>query len=163
MTFRAVDMVRLAERLGATTACGFMFEEGTTMNSVEYLVHEIGHALSVHVKPFTAVMAGAAFVHGRLAERRVGTVVAAILRRQSDKGVHNECLVLAAEAVILPRLGLHVDLDGLVELGVDQGVKPDKLRAEIGSPASRRLAVAVLRYVGRRVGTASSKVWKEMR
>lgn len=157
MTFRATDMVRLAERLGATTACGFMFEEGTTMNSVEYLIHEIGHALSVHVKPFAAVMVGGLY------QRRMSTVVAAILRRRSDKGVHNECLVLAAEAVILPRLGLHVDLDGLVELGVDQGVKPDKLRAEIGSPASRRLAVAVLRYVGRRVGTASSKVWKEMR
>ncbi len=157
MTFRATDMGRLAERLGTRTTCGFLFEEGTTMNSVEYLIHEIGHALSVHVKPFAAV-----FVDG-LPRRRMSTVVAAILRRRSDEGVHNECLVLAAEAVILPRLGLHVDLDELVVLGVDQGVEPAKLRAEIGSPASRRLAVAVLRYVGRRVGTASSKVWKETR
>lgn len=157
MTFRATDMGRLADRLGTRTTCGFLFEEGTTMNSVEYLIHEIGHALSVRVKPFAVVMVGG------LPQRRMSTVVAAILHRRSDKGVHNECLVLAAEAVILPRLGLHVDLDGLVELGVDQGVKPDKLRAEIGSPASRRLAVAVLRYVGRRVGTASSEVWKEAR
>ena len=93
MTFRATDMGRLAERLGTRTTCGFLFEEGTTMNSVEYLIHEIGHALSVHVKPFAAV-----FVDG-LPRRRMSTVVAAILRRRSDEGVHNECLVLAAEAV----------------------------------------------------------------
>lgn len=153
--YRAADMGRLADRLGARTTCGFLYEEGTTMNSVEYLIHEIGHALSVHVRPF-AVVSG-----DGLPQRRMSTVVAAILHRRSDKGVHNECLVLAAEAAILPRLGLHVDTECLVELGVDQGVKPDKLRAEFGSPASRRLAVAVLRYVGRRVGTASSKVWKE--
>ena len=97
------------------------------MNSVEYLIHEIGHALSVHVKPFAAV-----FVDG-LPRRRMSTVVAAILRRRSDEGVHNECLVLAAEAVILPRLGLHVDLDELVVLGVDQGVEPAKLTAAMSS------------------------------
>lgn len=152
---RAADMVRLAQRLDATTTCAFLFEKNTTMNSIEYLIHEIGHALSVHVKPFPVVLVGG------LPQRRMSTVVAAILHRRSDKGVRNECLVLAAEAAILPRLGLHVDTECLVELGVDQGVKPDKLRAEFGSPASRRLAVAVLRYVGRRVGIASSKVWKE--
>lgn len=142
-------MMCLAKRLGAETALSHVFKHNT-LNTIENLVHEIGHALSLQVRPFA--------VPGDGLHAKMGLVVAGILERRRDKGVYNECLVLACEATVLPRLGIAVDIDELVNVGIDQGVKPAKLRKTLSSKAARKLASSVLRYLGRhdRMRTSAS-------
>lgn len=135
----AERMDQLARRLGATTKSDHLFSH-PRLNMIEHLVHEIGHALSVGIRPFDHAPE----------QISMGASVAQVLNRIWDKGCHNECLVLAAEATVLPRLGIEVAIGDLVDVGVDQGVRPWKLRAAVGSKDARKLACLVLRYIGRR-------------
>lgn len=139
-------MSELARRLGATTTSEHLFPH-SSLNVIEHLVHEIGHALSVGIRPYDRVL-----------KISMGASVAQTLNRRRDKGRYNECLVLAAEATVLPRLGIGVELDDLVAVGLDQDVQPWRLRSAVGSKPARKLACLVLRYIGCRNAKRSRHV-----
>lgn len=140
MLIGAVDVQRLFARLGLNTAEDPIFEGDRGL--VEHLAHEIGHALSL----------GLAIGPG------VNKAIDLTLMRDCShrKQIREEALVLAAEAVALPRLGVRFEehTPGLTmrDAAEVQGV-PDKVywRA-FGSKAARELGVRVLRYMGRRAG-----------
>ena len=135
-----LDMRRLFERLGLNTLEDPIFEGDRGL--VEHLAHEIGHALSLGLEIGPGV----------------STAIEITLMRDCSphKQIREEALVLAAEAITLPRLGVRFEehTPGLTmrDAAEVQGV-PDKVywRA-FGSKAARQLGVRVLRYMGRRAG-----------
>lgn len=139
MLIGMTDMRRLFERLRLDTLEDPIFEGDKGL--VEHLAHEVGHALSLGLEIGPGIdKAIALTLSGRSKPRQIG----------------NEALVLAAEAVTLPRLGVHFEEDHagqtLRDAAEVQGV-PDRVywRA-FRSEAARELGVRVLRYLGRRGG-----------
>jgi len=135
-----LDAQRLFERLGLDALEDPIFEGDRGM--VEHLAHEIGHALSL----------------GLEIGKGVAKAIDITLRRDCSqrKQVREEALVLAAEAVALPRLGVsfkeHTPGLTMRDAAEVQGV-PDKVYWNAyGSKAARELGVRVLRYIGRRAG-----------
>lgn len=133
------DMERLAKHLNVFEEdCPFSGPEGV----VEHLAHEVGHAMSLGWRPFRGM------------EQAVGLTLS--MDRTPAQARRNEALVLAAEAIVLPRLGIHYREEYAGQTMRDaaevQGV-PDKVYWRMfGSKAARELGVRVLRYLGRRAG-----------
>lgn len=140
MLIGTLDTRRLYDRLGLSTSDGPIFEGDRGL--VEHLAHEIGHALSLGlaIGPGVTKTINITLIHDCSPHKRI----------------REEALVLAAEAITLPRLGVHFEehTPGLTmrDAAEVQGV-PDKVywRA-FGSKAARQLGVRVLRYMGRRAG-----------
>lgn len=139
MLIAAGDMRRLFEHLRLGSLEDPIFDGA--MGLVEHLAHEIGHALSL----------------GLVIGPGIDKAIALTLSdRSKPVQIREEALVLAAECVALPRLGVHFDehTPGLTmrDAGEVQGV-PDKVfwRA-FGSRAARELGMRVLHYLLRRSG-----------
>lgn len=93
MLIGITDMRRLFERLGLDGLdSGPIFEGDHGL--VEHLAHEVGHALSLGLHPSRGVETAIHVSLGDLSKRRQN---------------REETLVLAAEAVVLPRLGIHFE------------------------------------------------------
>lgn len=133
------EVARLVAKLQTFVTDEHVFPLGLA-NTTENMVHEIAHALSLGIRPTEQIKSN---IFNTLVTYR-------------DAGTGNECLTLACEATTLPRLGIPVDLNALLDAGVTQGVDRDRLRRAIGSKRARKLAVMVLRYIGRQVGMRSS-------
>jgi hypothetical protein len=101
------DARRLFDRFGLDALDDPVFEGDSGL--VEHLAHEVGHALSLGLTPSRGI------------DKAIALTLNDLPRYDQ---ILEEALVLAAEAVALPRLGVHF--------------------AELG--------VRVLRYMGRRAG-----------
>lgn len=139
MLIGAVDVQRLFARLGLNTAEDPIFEGDRGL--VEHLAHEIGHALSLGLTP----------------SRGVDKAIALTLNGLPKRGqILEEALVLAAEAVTLPRLGVHFEEhepgQTMRDAAEVQGVPDHIYWTAFGSRDAAELGVRVLRYLGRRAG-----------
>jgi hypothetical protein len=134
------DMRRLFGRLGLDPLEDPIFDGDRGL--VEHLAHEVGHALSL----------GLAIGPG------IAKAIDLTLRRDCSprKQIREEALVLAAEAVALPRLGVSFSENfagqTLRDAAEVQGVPDRDYWRAFGSKAARELGVRVLRYMGRRAG-----------
>ncbi|WP_298625078.1 hypothetical protein [uncultured Zoogloea sp.] len=140
MLIAAFDARRLFERLGLDTLEDPIFEGDRGL--VEHLAHEIGHALSLGLEIGLGI----------------NKAIDITLRRDCSprKQIREEALVLAAEAIALPRLGVHFSESypgqTLRDAAEVQGVPNRDYWRAFGSKAARQLGVRVLRYIGRRAG-----------
>lgn len=141
MLIGVTDMRRLSLRLGLGRTGGGspIFEDNDGL--VESLAHEVGHALSLGLLPSRGVETAIHVSLGNLSKRRQN---------------REEALVLAAEAVVLPRLGIHFDerTPGMTlrDAAEVQGVPDQVFWRAFGSSAARELGMRVLHYLLRRCG-----------
>lgn len=140
MLIGAIDVRRLFARLGLNTTEDPIFEGDRGL--VEHLAHEIGHAISL----------GLAIGPG------VDKAIEITLMRDCSpcKQIREEALVLAAEAITLPRLGVHFEEhepgQTMRDAAEVQGVPDHIYWTAFGSRDAAALGVRVLRYLGRRAG-----------
>lgn len=127
MLIGITDMRRLFERLGLdglNSPGGPIFDGDNGL--VEHLAHEVGHALSLGLVPSQGVETAINLSLGDLSKRRQ---------------IREEALVLAAEAVVLPRLGIHFEENTpgmtLRDAAEVQGVPDQVFWRAFGSSAAR--------------------------
>lgn len=132
------DMKRLADSLGSYHRNEWAFPGWCDAGVVAHLAHEVGHCFSVlDCLPY----------HGM--EEAIHLT---LIHKHPDRGVTNEALVLAAEAVATMRLGLPVPRAASETAGTYQDVPLAVLDAAYGSSAARALGDRVFWYLARHGG-----------
>lgn len=143
------DMKRLADSLESYHRNEWAFPGWCDAGVVAHLAHEVAHCFSVlNCLPYRGMEA----IHLML------------IHKHPDRGVTNEALVLAAEAVATMRLGLLVPRAASEAAGSSQDVPLAVLDAAYGSPAARALGDRVFWYLARhggqgRWGCSFARTW----
>jgi hypothetical protein len=130
--------VALAKVMGQSTEFQYMFDGD--LNTVEFMLHEIGHALSLGIDTDPALWAK----DSACKKDRIDHAISVALGSPGVVATWEEAVVLAAESILFRRLGYPVDRYALAETAWIQGVSDDELASALRSPAAADLAERML-------------------
>jgi hypothetical protein len=134
-----IDIARglvVAKQMRQTTDQHYMFDGD--LNQVEFLIHEIGHAISLGID--TDPLAWAA------KKGRIDHAISVALGAPLIIATMEEAFVLAAEAVLFACLGEPIDKYTLAETAWIQGVSDDELADALDSQEAEELAGRILNW-----------------
>jgi hypothetical protein len=126
----------IAKQMRQTTDQHYMFDGG--LNQVEFLIHEIGHAISLGLDTDPVSWAAK--------EGRIDHAVSVALGSPLIIATMEEAFVLAAEAVLFAGLGEPIDRYTLSETAWIQRVSDGELADALGSQESECLAGKMLAW-----------------
>ncbi len=136
-----IDIARglvVAKQMRQTTDQHYMFDGD--LNQVEFLIHEIGHAISLGIDTDPELWAK----DSACKKDRIDNAIAVALGSPGIVATWEEAVVLAAESILFTGLGEPIDPYTLAETAWIQGVSDDELASALRSPEAVVLAERIL-------------------
>ena len=135
--------VAIATAMGQKTEFEYMFDGD--LNQVEFLLHEIGHAISLGLDTDPSLWTAGSGRRGYKAGR-IDNAVSLALGSPGVLATWEEAVVLAAESRLFERLGHPIDPYQLAETAWIQSVADEELAQALRSPEAAALAEQILAW-----------------